>query len=81
MKFMSASEANRNFSAILGMATGGEEIIITSHGKPVAMIGPLTRGEEKRAAARAKLFKRLNSQKPNGIPIDWTRDDLYEADF
>ena len=81
MKYVSASEANRQFSAILGMVADGEEIIVTSHGKPVARIASYDEVEKQRAAAREKLFKRLDSQKPTGVPISWTRDEIHERDF
>ena len=81
MKFMTASEANLQFSSILSMVSGGEEIVVTSHGKPVARIVSLEDGEIRRAAIRAKLFNQLKSQPTLGIPVDWTKDDLYEADF
>ena len=81
MKFITASEAKRKFLAILDMVAQGEEIIITSRGKPVARIASYDDFETQRVAAREELFKRLESQKPMGIPIDWTRDDLYERDF
>ena len=81
MKFITASEAKRQFSAILDMVAKGEEIIVTSRGKPVARIVSHDDIETQRAAAREELFKRLKSQKPTGIPIDWTRDELHERDF
>lgn len=40
MKRMSATEASRNFSALLNRVNAGEEIEITRSGEPVAVIGP-----------------------------------------
>jgi prevent-host-death family protein len=37
---MTASEASRNFSAVLDKAEAGETIIITRGGKRLAVIGP-----------------------------------------
>ncbi len=37
---MSASEAARNFSAVLNRVSAGEEIEIVRNGAPVAIIGP-----------------------------------------
>jgi prevent-host-death family protein len=81
MKTISASEANRRFSTVLGKVTAGEVFVVTSRGKPVARIVPFAIEEEKRKKARKALLERLDRQKPQGIAIDWTRDDIHERDF
>jgi prevent-host-death family protein len=81
MKRISASEANRNFSAVLGKVKAGQEFVVTSRGTPVARFIPFDNEEEKRKKARKALFERLDRQKPMNLKIDWTRDDLYERDF
>ncbi|GAA3459865.1 type II toxin-antitoxin system Phd/YefM family antitoxin [Saccharothrix longispora] len=43
MKEISASEASRNFSAVLDEAEEGETIIVTRNGRPAAMIVPAPR--------------------------------------
>lgn len=79
-KAVSAADANRNFSHLLREAREGRTSIITSHGKPVAMLVPFNAERQVRAAARARLFKRLRTQ-PTTRPIGrWTRDELYEND-
>ena len=40
MRTVSAREANQQFARILGEAANGEEIVITSRGKPVAVLTP-----------------------------------------
>lgn len=40
MKQITASEANQRFSEILSAVEIGEEIIVTKHGRPVAVISP-----------------------------------------
>jgi prevent-host-death family protein len=50
MKEMSASEASRNFSAVLDQAEHGETIVVTRAGRRVALIAPAPR-----ANARALL--------------------------
>jgi prevent-host-death family protein len=74
---ISAAEANRRFSEVLRTVKKGRDIVVTSHGRPVAKIVPIT--EEKRVtdAARTALFSRLKKQKPANIGI-WKRDELYE---
>ena len=40
MREMSVREANQNFSQLIAAAEGGETIIITKNGIPVARISP-----------------------------------------
>jgi prevent-host-death family protein len=40
MKTVSARQANHEFSALLSRAERGEEILITKHNKPVAVLSP-----------------------------------------
>lgn len=44
MREMSASEASRNFSAVLNEAENGETIVVTRAGRRVAVITPAPRG-------------------------------------
>lgn len=52
---MSASEASRNFSAVLDSAEQGETIVVTRAGKRVALIVPAPRAN---GAALRELFCR-----------------------
>ena len=74
---ISAAEANREFSAVLRGVRRGHSYVVTSHGRPVARIVPVTSGEEIANAGRATLFKRLKAAPVLAIP-KWTRDELYE---
>jgi len=81
-----AAEANRSFSKLLRAAREGARITITSHGEPVAELGPVGAGPtaeaaelERRNAARDALVKRLKSQTPMVVG-PWTRQELYERD-
>lgn len=47
MREMSASEASRNFSAVLDQAEHGETIVVTRSGRRVAMIVPAPRASGK----------------------------------
>ena len=78
MKFFAAAEVNRQFSKILREVCGGETVVVTVRGEPVAMIQPTDRAALEREAARAALFERLRSQPVQNIPITWTRGDLYD---
>jgi prevent-host-death family protein len=79
MKHVSAAEANRNFSRLLGQVGDGEEFVITSHGKPVARLIPASDASER--AARNKLFeeffKDLRSRPVLNLPRV-TRDEIYD---
>ena len=77
---ISAAEANREFSAVLRAVRKGHSYVVTSHGRPVARIVPVTTGEEIGNAARAALFKRLKEAPALAVPR-WTRDELYEDEM
>jgi prevent-host-death family protein len=80
-----AAEANRSFSKLLRAAREGARIIITSHGQPVAELGPAQNHEAEEAErlrvaeAHDRLMQRLKSQPPVVVG-PWTRQDLYERD-
>jgi prevent-host-death family protein len=78
---VSAADANREFSKLLRRVREGQTVTITSHGRPVAKLVPLSVHDRVREAARKALFKRLKSQKGERIgTISWTRDELHERD-
>lgn len=80
---VSAAEANRQFSKLLRAAREGRRVTITSHGEPVAELGPvggLTETEaERRRRAHQDLMAHLEAGAPR-ILTPWTRDDLYDRD-
>ena len=79
MKTVTAADANRQFSALLRRVTQGEQIVITTRGKPVATLAPLAPVRDKaREAARSRLLVRLRSQPTSGTQRNWTRDELYD---
>jgi prevent-host-death family protein len=79
MKTVTASEANRQFSAVLRDVAQGERVTVTSRGKPVATIEPVRRQGKAAGAAAAKrrLFDRLAAVGAVGSRR-WARDDLYD---
>jgi prevent-host-death family protein len=78
MRFVSAAEANRQFSKILREVREGETVVVTSHGEPVARIVPAERDLAEREAAKQALLKRLRSQPAQNLGVTWTRDELYD---
>lgn len=76
-KAISAADANRRFSELLRMVKAGRSVIVTSHGKSVAKIAPLTEDDRTMEKARSALFVRLRKERT----VDagrWTRDELYD---
>ena len=79
MKTVSAADANRQFSSLLRRVAQGEQVVITTRGKPVATLAPLAPVRDRaRDAARARLLARLKSQPASGVQRNWTRDELYD---
>jgi prevent-host-death family protein len=75
---ISAADANRRFSELLRGVRNGASYVVTSHGKPVAKIVPITERDPVRAAAKRALLARLRSQPATKAIGRWTRDELYE---
>jgi prevent-host-death family protein len=75
---VSAAEANRAFSRLLRLAAGGARVTITSHGRPVATLGPPAPADaaDRRAAALADLEAHWQAAEPMVVG-PWSRDDLY----
>lgn len=76
---VSAAEANREFSKLLRGVREGNSYVVTSHGRPVAKLVPVSKSPEEREAAFEKLMARLRSQPVMNIGR-WTRDELYKRD-
>jgi len=76
-KAISAADANRRFSELLRIVKKGGNVVVTSHGKPVARITPVVEGERTTAWARSALIARLRRQRVVNVG-HWTRDELYE---
>lgn len=78
MKHVSAREANQGFSRYLAEAEGGEEIVITRRGKPVARLvpgGPAMTPEKRAAVERALATMR------EGLALGgrrFTREEMHE---
>ena len=76
-KSISAAGANRDFSAVLRKVRGGATFIVTSHGRPVARIVPVSAGAHLAGRARRTLFARLTAAAAVEVG-PWTRAELYE---
>lgn len=76
---VSAADANRQFSEILGQATSGQTVIITKRGQPVAQLVPYDRAAAKDGGGTAwnRLFQTLE----DGVDLggeQFDRDALYD---
>lgn len=78
-RIVSAADANRQFSEILGHAVEGETVIITRRGTPVAQLVPY--GRPPADEARAPAWDRLLATLEEGVPLGgdrFDRDALYD---
>ena len=79
---VTATEANRSLSRLLREVAGGKRVVITSHGRKVAVMSPAERERptrEQRLAALEKLKETWATQEHITIG-PWTREELYERD-
>jgi prevent-host-death family protein len=76
---ISARDANQRFSELLAHAAGGETVVITRRGKPVAQLVPYDAATV--AEDRLKAWDRLIALFERGIPLGgerFERDSLYD---
>ncbi len=76
-KETSAADAIRRFSELLRTVKTGASVVVTSHGKPVARISPVTENDRAADGARSALFARLRRERV-GSAGRWTRDEQYD---
>ena len=84
MREMTVRQANQNVSQVISAAEGGETIVITKNGKPVAKITPQTAdrtSDPEWRAAFAVLRKSLRAKRATGYRVGTiTEDDKYGDD-
>jgi len=76
-KTISAADANRKFSQVLRQVREGQTYVVTSHGRPVARIGPVKAEGSTISNARNSLLNRLRSERVVKVGR-WNREELYE---
>jgi prevent-host-death family protein len=74
---ISASEANRNFSALLRGSRQGIVYRITSHGNTIARLVPADQSNPGAETVRKQLLAEL-LEGPGYDIVPWTRDELYD---
>lgn len=80
VKTVSAAQANREFSKLMKVVEGGEEVVVTSRGKPKMKLVPMLETDEaaaKRQQAFDEFTKWLESQPIRNLPR-LTREDFYD---
>jgi prevent-host-death family protein len=78
-RYVSATDANRQFSEILGEAAKGETVVITRRGQPVAQLAPYVPDEPASRASKAR--EDLLAALEVGLPLGgerFDRDSLYD---
>jgi len=80
MKSVSARQANQGFSELLAAVEGGEEVVITKHGRPVAMLSPFR--PPALTAERQVAIARAMAVMAKGLPWrgrfrTFTRDEMH----
>ena len=84
MAEIGAREANQQFSKLLARVEGGEEVVITMRGKPVAKMVPATAADRAAAERERQLEELLAEMRAKalrgGKVADWNRDELHERE-
>lgn len=80
VKTVSAAQANREFSKLMQIAEAGEEVVVTSRGKPKVKIVRADQADSetaRRQKAFDELTEMLKSRPILNLPRA-TRDDMYD---
>jgi prevent-host-death family protein len=78
MRSVTAREANQAFSRILKEAEGGQSVVITRRGQPVAVIAPYREADSR---GRERAIEHIVALMRRGLPIGargFTRDEMHE---
>ena len=77
MRSVTAREANQAFSRILKAAEGGESVVITRRGEPVAIMAPYPARELEREQAIERVVTMMRKGLTIGGPR-FSRDEMHE---
>jgi prevent-host-death family protein len=75
METVGAFEAKTHLSALLERVAGGEEIVITRHGKPIARLVPAVAPDRERARTAAARLREERVGRRLGLPWKELRDE------
>lgn len=81
MKFVTAREANQRFRELLATVEGGEAVIVTKRGRPVAMFSPYRPAAL--TAERQVAIAHATAVMAKGLPWrgrlqSFTRDEMHD---
>jgi prevent-host-death family protein len=82
MKTVTAREANHRLSSLLARVEKGEEIVITRHGEPVAVLSPYRASAitaERQAAIRHAIATMGKGLPWCGAFRTFSRDEMHEG--
>jgi prevent-host-death family protein len=82
MRTVTAREANQGFSELLSRVESGEEVVITKHSRPVAVLRPYTATGD--AAERQHAIRQAAKVMAEGLPWGddfraFSRDEMHES--
>jgi prevent-host-death family protein len=75
---VSLREVNQHLTRFVKAAEGGERIVITRRGRPVALLSPVPRQERPLDAAREAALERILAQSHHLGGRAPSRDELHE---
>jgi prevent-host-death family protein len=81
MKSITAREANQGFSELLSKVEHGEQVVITKHGRPVAVLSPYRAPamSPERKAAIDQAVRLMEKGLPWGKAFRvFTRDEMHD---
>jgi prevent-host-death family protein len=77
-KWVTAAQANQQFSALMGEVESGEEVIVTKRGKPAVRLVRFDAEDEARLARKAALAQHLERMRSRPVTVyPWTDEDMY----
>jgi len=81
MRHVTAREANQRFARLLSSVEGGEQVVITKRGRPVAVVSPYRPDlSEERKAAIERMIASMDEPVELGAPFrTFTRDEMHEC--
>jgi prevent-host-death family protein len=81
MKSISARQANQGFSELLAAVEAGEEVVITKHGRPVAVLSPFQTAAltaERQAAIDHAMEVMAKGLPWRGRLRNFARDEMHD---
>jgi prevent-host-death family protein len=80
MRHVTAREANQHFAKVLSAVEGGEEVVISKRGKPVAVMSPYKPALNAEHQAAVEHLKSVMDEPVElGAPFrTFTRDEMHE---